>query len=192
MKNTTIQSILEQAGGFITWRGKTCRLRRHRPRPQIGNATIGRQEVENPGILHGLTIREKLSELGPVSVGREINFPTTDGWCGQNTHSHNTFVHVQVMRTLPAQMFDSHTTRTRVAQAHSAELHALVPQKVVVIHAQCPAYMPHLPRNTSTRSLSPTSTTFLPSSPSRSCPTSAPWGLDQDTLRDPRRSGGYT
>ena len=41
------------------------------------------------------------------------------------------------MRTLPAQMFDSRTTRTRVAQAHSAELHALVPQNVDVIHAQC-------------------------------------------------------
>ena len=27
----------------ITQRGETCRLRRHRPRPQIGNGTIGRQ-----------------------------------------------------------------------------------------------------------------------------------------------------
>ena len=50
----------------------------------------------------------------------------------------------------------------------------------------------HLPQNTSTRSLSPTSTIFRPSSPSLSCPTSAPLGLDQDALRDPRRSGGYT
>ena len=50
-----------------------------------------------------LTIRETFfSELGPVSGGREINFPTTDGWCIQNTHSHDTFVHVQVIRTLPA------------------------------------------------------------------------------------------
>ena len=112
--------------------------------------------------------------------------------CGQNTHSNNTFVHVQVMRTLPAQMFDSHTTRTRVAQAHSAELHALVPQKSSR-HPRAMSHMlPHLPQNTCTRSLSPTSTIFRPSSPSLSCPTSAPSGLDQDTLRDPRRSGGYT
>ena len=52
--------------------------------------------------------------------------------------------------------------------------------------------LPHLPQNTSTRSLSPTSTIFRPSSPSLSGPTSAPSGLDQDTLRDPRRSRGYT
>ena len=38
--------------------------------------------------------------------------------CRQNTHSHDTFVLVQVIRTLPAQMFHSPrvTTRTRVAQ----------------------------------------------------------------------------
>ena len=107
--------------------------------------------------------------------------------------SHNTFVHVQVMRTLPAQMFDSHThanTRGSSAQRRVACIGAS--KKVVVIHAQCPAYMPHLPQNTCARSLSPTSTIFRPYSPSLSGPTSAPWGLDQDTLRDPRRSGGYT
>ena len=30
---------------------ETCRLRRHRPRPRVGNATLGRQEVGIPGIL---------------------------------------------------------------------------------------------------------------------------------------------
>ena len=52
--------------------------------------------------------------------------------------------------------------------------------------------LPHLPHNTSTRSLSPTSTIFRPYFPSLSCSTSAPSGLDQDTLRDPRWSGRYT
>ena len=79
-------SILERAGGSINLRRETSRFRRHRPRPQIGNATIGRQEVGILGILHGLTIRDFFSELVPVSVGREINFPTTDRGCRQNTH----------------------------------------------------------------------------------------------------------
>ena len=56
-KNTTMRSILERAGGSKKKRGETCRLRRHRPRPQIGKSTIGRQEVGILGI-HGLTIRE--------------------------------------------------------------------------------------------------------------------------------------
>ena len=52
--------------------------------------------------------------------------------------------------------------------------------------------MPHLPQNTSTRSLSPTSPVFRPSSPSLSCPISAHSGLKYETLRDPWRSGGHT
>ena len=35
-----------------------CRIRCHRPRQQIGTATIGRREIGILGILHGLTIRE--------------------------------------------------------------------------------------------------------------------------------------
>ena len=136
LKNTTFQSILQQAGGSITWRRRTCRLRRHRPRPQIGNATFGRQEVGIPGILHGLTILDFFRIRTSFGWPGD-KLPDNRRACGHNNHSHNTFVHVQVMRTLPAQMFDSRTTRTRVAQAHSTELHALVPQKVVVIHAQC-------------------------------------------------------
>ena len=78
MKNTTKRSTLEQAGGCVSQRGETCRFRCHRPRPRIGTATIGRQEVGILSILHGLTIRV-FSQMGPVSVGQEINFPTTDG-----------------------------------------------------------------------------------------------------------------
>ena len=47
-----------EAGGSKNQRGETCRVRR-RPRPRIGKATIGRQEVGIPGI-HGLTIRDFL------------------------------------------------------------------------------------------------------------------------------------
>ena len=57
LKNVAMQSTLEQAGGSMNQRGES-RLRRHRPRPRIGKATIGRQEVGIPGILHGLIIRE--------------------------------------------------------------------------------------------------------------------------------------
>ena len=46
--------------------------------------------------------------------------------------------------------------------------------------------------HSSTRSLSPTSPVFRPSSPLLSCPLSAHAGLEYETLRDPRRSGGYT
>ena len=83
-----------------------------------------------PDILPGLTTLEKIR---PFSVGGEINFPTTDGVCGHPLAQHNCARtgHAHIART------DVWVTRTRVAQAHSAELHALVPQKVVVIHAQC-------------------------------------------------------
>ena len=53
-----MQSILERAGGSFNKRRETCRLRRHRLRPQIGKGTIGRQEVGIPGTLRRLTIRE--------------------------------------------------------------------------------------------------------------------------------------
>ena len=43
--------------------------------------------------------------------------------------------------------------------------------------------LPHLPQNISTRSLSPTSLVFRPSSPSLSCPISAHSGLDYETLQ---------
>ena len=81
-----MRSIFELAGGSISQRGETCRVRHHRPRPRLATATIGRQEVGIPGLLHGLTIRD-FSQIGPVSVGREINFPTTDGECAQNTRT---------------------------------------------------------------------------------------------------------
>ena len=52
--------------------------------------------------------------------------------------------------------------------------------------------LPHLPHNTSARSLSLTSPVFRPSSPSLPCPTLTHSGLDFETLRDPRLSGGCT
>ena len=51
------------------------------------------------------------SQIGPVSVGREINFLTTDGGCRQNTLSHDTFVHVQLITARTAQIFHSRNTR---------------------------------------------------------------------------------
>ena len=104
-----MQSILERAGGSLNQCWETCRLRRHHPRPQIGNATIGRQEVGILGILH----------LSEHSWKKKLSDRTIFGWPGeklpdnrrergrQNTHSHDTCVHAQVIRTLSAQMFHS-------------------------------------------------------------------------------------
>ena len=66
-----------------------------------------------------------LSELGPVSVCREINFPMADGRYEQNTHSHDTFVHVQLITERSAQV-PSLTTRTRMAQGRTAQDCALL------------------------------------------------------------------
>ena len=119
------------------------------------------------------------------SVGREINFPTTDGECRQNTHSHDTFVHVQVIRTLPAQMFHSPSEHAWLKGQHGSGLRIVVSRKRFRHPSVMSHILPHVSKNTSTRSLSPT---FRPSSPSLSCPAE----LDQETLRDPRQSGGYT
>ena len=83
----------------------------------------------------------------------------------------------------PAQMF--HSPRTRVA-ANTAQDCALW---CLLKRSRDPSVMshmlPHSSQNTSTRSLSPTSPIFRPS-PSLSCPLE----LDQETLRDSRRSDG--
>ena len=50
--------------GSTKGRGETCRQLRHR----IGIEPIGRRAIGILSILHGLTIREFFSELGPVSV----------------------------------------------------------------------------------------------------------------------------
>ena len=113
----------------INKRRESCRLRRHRHRPQIANATVGRQEVGILGYLHGLTIRLFFSELEPVSVGGEVNFPTTDGWCGENSHSHDIFVHVKLIKASSAQV-QSLTTRTRVAQIR----HGSRPTRLRMVH----------------------------------------------------------
>ena len=62
----------------------------------------------------------------------------------------------------------------------------------IVIHAQCLTCCRTCHQNTSPRSLSSTSLVFRPSSLSLTCPISARSGLEYETLRDPRRSGGYT
>ena len=158
-----MRSILERAGGSVNQRGETCRFRQHRPRPQIENATIGRQEVGNPGILHTLTIREP-SQIGPVSVGREMNFPTTDGVFRQNTYSHDTFVHVQRITERIAQV-QSLITRTRVAQVVCLGVSTVVCHPSVISHM-----WPHLSQSISSRPV------FRPPSPSLSCPSE----LDQE------------
>ena len=78
-------------------------------------------------------------------------------------------------------------TRTRVAQVVCLGVSKVVCHPSVMSHV-----LPHLPQNTSARSLSPTSSAFRPSSPSLSCPISAHSGLEYETLRNPRRSGRYT
>ena len=105
--------------------------------------------------------------------------------CTQNTHSHDTFVHVQRITERTAQVFQKRNTRgSRIAHCSVSKTTCL---PSVMSHM-----LPHLPQNTSTRSLSPTSPVFRPYSPSLSCPTSAHSELDYETLRDPRRSGRYT
>ena len=103
----TTQSILEQARGSIKSTRETCRFRRHRPRPQIGTATIGRREVGIPGILHRLTIRN-------------FSHPTTDRVCRQTHLPQDMFEHVQFTRTVCSRAH-SLTTRTRVAQERTAQ-----------------------------------------------------------------------
>ena len=120
-------------------------------------------------LLHGLTIRAFFLRKDQFRLtGR--NFPTTDGVWRQNTHSHDTFVHVQRITERSAQV-QSLTTRTRVAQVVCLGVSKVVCHPSVMSHM-----LPHLPQNTSTQSLS--------------CPISTHSGLDYETLQDPRRSGG--
>ena len=100
-------------GGSKRSHRATCHLR---PRQHLGIEAIGRRKAGTLGILHGLTNSWFSESLGPVSVDREKNFPTTDGEC---THAHLSYdmsVHVQLVRTDLAHM-QSPITRTRVAQA---------------------------------------------------------------------------
>ena len=84
-------------------------------------------------------------------------------------------------------MFHSRNTRgSRLKIAHRSV-------SKTTCHPRVMSHMlPHLPQNTSSRSLSPTSPVFRTSSPSLTCPLSAHSGLECEHLRDPRRSGGYT
>ena len=110
--------------------------------------------------------------LGPVSVGREMNFPTTDRRCAQRHLSHAMFERVQFFTVC------LHSVLTCTFTIH----HAICDPRVVS------RSLPHLTLTTSTSSLSPTSPIFQSFSPSQSCP------LVQDlyTCDDPQRSGGST
>ena len=120
-------------------------------------------------------------EYASVALSRERSF------CRQNTHSHDTFVRVQRITERTAQMFHSRNTRgSRLKIAHCS-VSKTTCHPSVMSHT-----LPHLPQNTSTRSLSPTSPVFRTSSPSLTCPISVHSGLEYETLRHPRRSGGYT
>ena len=89
---------------------------------------------------------------------------------GQNSHSHDTFVHVQRITERSAQV-QSLTTRTLVAQVVCLGVSKVVCHPSVMSHM-----LPHLSQNTSARLLS---LIFRPYSPSLSCPSE----LDQETLR---------
>ena len=82
------------------------------------------------------------------------------------------------------------THATRVAQV------VCLGESKVVCHPSAMSrmlpHLPHLPQNSSSRSLLPTSLVFRPSSPSLSCLISVHSGLENEALRDPRRNGGYT
>ena len=99
--------------------------------------------------------------------------------CRQNTHSHDTFVHVQLITARTAQR-QSLISRTCVAQIVCLGVSKVVCRPSVMSHM-----LLHFSQSTSTRSLS---LVFRPSSPSLSCPSE----LEQEAHRDPRRSGGYT
>ena len=99
--------------------------------------------------------------------------------CRQNSHSHDTFAHVQLITAHTAQI-QSLITRTRVAQVVCLGVSKVVCHPSVMSHM-----LPHLPQNTSARSLS-LSLIYI------TCPVSAHSGLEYETLRDPRRSGGFT
>ena len=77
------------------------------------------------------------------------------------------------------------TRGSRANTAQDCALWCLLKDSVIPASSHM---LPYLSLNTSKRSLSPTSPIFQPSSPSLSCPSE----LDQETLRDSRRSGGYT
>ena len=141
-----MRSTLEQAGGSINQRGETCRLRRHRPRPRNGKATIGRQEVGIPGILHGLTVLEFFSDR------------TIFVWQGDKLPDNRRGVQTEhpLARHICAHAAHHRTHRTDVPPTQDAWLkiaHCSVSQ--TTCHPSVTSHMmPQLPQNTSTRSLS--------------------------------------
>ena len=124
--STTIESILEPAGGSIIQNHReTCRIR---PRQQIGTVTIGRREVGSLGILRGLTIRDFFLRSGPISVaGRKNN--RREVW---TEHSHSMYRCAQCVSTSHCTVWSLSITRTCVAQVQG-----FVCRKHSVIHASC-------------------------------------------------------
>ena len=140
-------------------------------------ATIGRQEVRIPGILHRLTIRDFFQDRtsfgwpGDKPTGVWTEHPLARQICTRTAH-HRTH-RADVSLTQHAWLMIAHFSVSKTTCHPSVMSHML----------------PHLPQNTSTRSLSPTSPAFRPSSPSLSCPTSVNSGLD---LKPCETHGGYT
>ena len=142
---------------FYRCHKETCRLC---PRQQIGTVTIRRREVGILGILHGLKIRELFLNSGPVSV-EEINFPTTDGRCEQDTHSYSSMYRC-------AQCVSTHTLHSLITFHHAnmrgSSRRFCVPKTFCHPRVMSRS-LPHLTLTTSTSSLSPTSPILQPSPP---------------------------
>ena len=177
LKNMTMHSTLEQAGGSLKSRRETCRLR---PRQQSGTVTIGRWEVGIPGILHGLTIVNWFSQFRTSFGCREKNISRsrTGGVNRTPTHTSCTDAHSVSAHTLNS-MITFHQANTRGPWCAS---------KQFVIHVSClvpyrtghwlPAQvLSHLPHLSFSRSLPHTQDLLA---------------HDPCALRDSRRSGGST
>ena len=156
-KNTTTMLMLELVGGFIKSHMVTCHLR---PRQQISIEAIGRREPGTLGILYGLTIC-----LGPVSVGWEIKFPTTDGRVNRHT-SHMTCLSGCPHRsrthafTHHANTRGSSTTRCpKTSSSSTSHVSSFAAHDTDVLHRLTVTYLPiilsHTIRSTELRSVFP-------------------------------------
>ena len=101
-------------------------------------------------------------QSGSLEKGRTVKKLSaswgTLAFCRQNTLSHDTFVHLQRITERTAQMLQSRITRgSRIAHCGVSK---------IICHPSVMSHMlPHLPQNTSARSLSLTPLVIRPSSP---------------------------
>ena len=124
-----------------------------------------------------LGLHSKRSKKDDVAVPSKADFfrrITTTEKCRQNTHSHDTFVHVQLITESSAQV-QSLTTRTRVAQG---------PTRLRIAHCGVSKKISSSQRHVSDVAAVVTEHFYTISF--------TPLELDQETLREPRRSGGST